>query len=205
MISHLSGKLVSKSPTALVVECNGIGYEVNISLNTYSKIIDSEQIKIYTHLQVREDSHSIFGFFDELERSVFRLLISVSGIGANTARTMLSSMPPNKVIESIQSDNVVAIQSIKGIGAKTAQRVIIDLKDKILNLIDDKEFNVSPNNTQREEALSALSVLGYPIKQTQRIVDSLISAEPDMPVERIIKNALNKFCLLYTSPSPRDS
>ena len=192
MISHLSGKLVSKSPTALVVECNGIGYEVNISLNTYSKIIDSEQIKIYTHLQVREDSHSIFGFFDELERSVFRLLISVSGIGANTARTMLSSMPPNKVIESIQSDNVVAIQSIKGIGAKTAQRVIIDLKDKVLNLIDDNEFNVSPNNTQREEALSALSVLGYPIKQTQRIVDSLISAEPDMPVERIIKNALNK-------------
>lgn len=192
MISHLSGKLVSKSPTALVVECNGIGYEVNISLNTYSRIIDSEQIKIYTHLQVREDSHSIFGFFDELERSVFRLLISVSGIGANTARTMLSSMPPNKVIESIQSDNVVAIQSIKGIGAKTAQRVIIDLKDKILNLIDDKEFNVSPNNTQREEALSALSVLGYPIKQTQRIVDSLINAEPDMPVERIIKNALNK-------------
>ena len=192
MISHLSGKLVSKSPTALVVECNGIGYEVNISLNTYSRIIDSEQIKIYTHLQVREDSHSIFGFFDELERSVFRLLISVSGIGANTARTMLSSMPPNKVIESIQSDNVVAIQSIKGIGAKTAQRLIIDLKDKILNLIDDKEFNVSPNNTQREEALSALSVLGYPIKQTQRIVDSLISAEPDMPVERIIKNALNK-------------
>lgn len=192
MISHLSGKLVSKSPTALVVECNGIGYEVNISLNTYSKIIDSEQIKIYTHLQVREDSHSIFGFFDELERSVFRLLISVSGIGANTARTMLSSMPPNKVIESIQSDNVVAIQSIKGIGAKTAQRVIIDLKDKVLNLIDDKEFNVPPNNTQREEALSALSVLGYPIKQTQRIVDSLINAEPDMPVERIIKNALNK-------------
>ncbi len=192
MISHLSGKLVSKSPTALVVECNGIGYEVNISLNTYSKIIDSEQIKIYTHLQVREDSHSIFGFFDELERSVFRLLISVSGIGANTARTMLSSMPPNKVIESIQSDNVVAIQSIKGIGAKTAQRVIIDLKDKVLNLIDDNEFNVSPNNTQREEALSALSVLGYPIKQTQRIVDSLINAEPDMPVERIIKNALNK-------------
>ena len=192
MISHLSGKLVSKSPTALVVECNGIGYEVNISLNTYSRIIDSEQIKIYTHLQVREDSHSIFGFFDELERSVFKLLISVSGIGANTARTMLSSMPPNMVIESIQSDNVVAIQSIKGIGAKTAQRVIIDLKDKILSLIDDKEFNVSPNNTQREEALSALSVLGYPLKQTQRIVDSLISAEPDMPVERIIKNALNK-------------
>ena len=192
MISHLSGKLVSKSPTSLVVECNGIGYEVNISLNTYSRIIDSEQIKIYTHLQIREDSHSIFGFFDELERSVFRLLISVSGIGANTARTMLSSMPPNKVIESIQSDNVVAIQSIKGIGAKTAQRVIIDLKDKVLNLTDDKEFNVSPNNTQREEALSALSVLGYPIKQTQRIVDSLMNAEPDMPVERIIKNALNK-------------
>lgn len=192
MISHLSGKLVSKSPTALVVECNGIGYEVNISLNTYSRIIDSEQIKIYTHLQIREDSHSIFGFFDELERSVFRLLISVSGIGANTARTMLSSMPPNKVIESIQSDNVVAIQSIKGIGAKTAQRVIIDLKDKVLNLIDDNDFNVSPNNTQREEALSALSVLGYPIKQTQRIVDSLMNAEPDMPVERIIKNALNK-------------
>ena len=192
MISHLSGKLVSKSPTSLVVECNGIGYEVNISLNTYSRIIDSEQIKIYTHLQIREDSHSIFGFFDELERSVFRLLISVSGIGANTARTMLSSMPPNKVIESIQSENVVAIQSIKGIGAKTAQRVIIDLKDKVLNLTDDKEFNVSPNNTQREEALSALSVLGYPIKQTQRIVDSLINAEPDMPVERIIKNALNK-------------
>lgn len=129
---------------------------------------------------------------EQVERSVFRLLLSVSGIGANTARTMLSSMTPHDVVQAIQSDNVPAIQSIKGIGAKTAQRVIVDLRDKVSGLLDGDEINTVSNNTQRDEALSALGVLGYPLKQTQKVVDTLLKAEPNMPVERIIKNALNK-------------
>lgn len=192
MITQLNGRLVSKTPTTLVVDCNGVGYEVHISLHTYSRLPEDEHIIIHTHMQVREDAHTLYGFIEQVERSVFRLLISVSGIGANTARTVLSSMNPQEVIQAIQTDNVPAIQAVKGIGAKTAQRVIVDLRDKVTGLLEEGEISTVSNNTHREEALSALSVLGYPIKQTQKVVDTLLQVEPNMPVERLIKNALNK-------------
>ena len=192
MITQLNGRLVSKTPTTLVIDCGGVGYEVHISLHTFGQLTEDEHIRIYTHHQVREDAQTLYGFIAQVERSVFRLLLSVSGIGANTARTMLSSMTPHDVVQAIQSDNVAAIQSVKGIGAKTAQRVIVDLSDKVTGLLDEGEISTTSNNTQRDEALSALSVLGYPMKQTQKVVDTLLQAEPNMPVERIIKNALNK-------------
>ncbi|CAI8171375.1 MAG: Holliday junction ATP-dependent DNA helicase RuvA [Bacteroidota bacterium] len=192
MITQLNGRLVSKTPTTLVIDCGGVGYEVHISLHSFGQLPEDEHIRIYTHHQVREDAQTLYGFMEQVERSVFRLLLSVSGIGANTARTMLSSMTPHDVVQAIQSDNVPAIQSIKGIGAKTAQRVIVDLRDKVSGLLDGDEINTVSNNTQRDEALSALGVLGYPLKQTQKVVDTLLKAEPNMPVERIIKNALNK-------------
>jgi len=136
MITHIQGKLVEKNPTDVVIETAGVGYLLHVSLNTFSQIPDSENLKLYTHLQVKEDSHTLFGFVEKSEREIFRLLISVSGIGASTARTMLSALTPKQVREAIASADVATIQSIKGIGAKTAQRVIIDLKDKILKVYD---------------------------------------------------------------------
>ena len=190
MITHIQGKLVEKNPTDLVVEASGVGYLLNISLHTYSKIPNSELVRLYTHLQVREDSHTLYGFMEKSEREVFRLLISVSGIGASTARSMLSSMTPKQVSEAIASGDVATIQSIKGIGAKTAQRVIIDLKDKILKTFDIDEVSISQSNTNKNEALSALDVLGFTRKQTERLVDKIINADPEINVENIIKQAL---------------
>lgn len=190
MITHIQGKLVEKNPTDVVIECSGVGYLCHISLNTFSQIPDSENLKLYTHLQVKEDSHTLFGFVEKSEREIFRLLISVSGIGASTARTMLSAMTPKQVREAIASEDVVKIQSIKGIGLKTAQRVIIDLKDKILKVYDIDEVSISTNNTNKDEALSALDVLGFNRKQAERIVDKVISGHPDAKVETIIKEAL---------------
>jgi Holliday junction DNA helicase RuvA len=192
MITHIKGRLVEKSPTELVIDCNGIGYLVNISLNTFSLLSDSEAISLYTHLQVKEDSHTLFGFFDKSERNLFRKLISVSGIGASTARTMLSSLNPQEIQRAILTENVSTIQSVKGIGLKTAQRVIIELKDKV-NLADSSgEISISSLNQNREEALSALEVLGYSRKQTSKVVDELINNDPEISVEKIIKNSLNK-------------
>ena len=192
MITHIKGRLVEKSPTELVIDCNGIGYLVNISLNTFSLLSDSEAISLYTHLQVKEDSHTLFGFFDKSERNLFRKLISVSGIGASTARTMLSSLNPQEIQRAILTENVSTIQSVKGIGLKTAQRVIIELKDKV-NLADSTgEISISGINQNREEALSALEVLGYNRKQTSKVVDELINNDPEISVEKIIKNSLNK-------------
>ena len=192
MITHIKGRLVEKSPTELVIDCNGIGYLVNISLNTFSLLSDSEAISLYTHLQVKEDSHTLFGFFDKSERNLFRKLISVSGIGASTARTMLSSLNPQEIQIAILTENVSKIQSVKGIGLKTAQRVIIELKDKV-NLADSTgEISISGLNQNREEALSALEVLGYSRKQTSKVVDELINNDPEISVEKIIKNSLNK-------------
>ncbi len=192
MITHIKGRLVEKSPTELVIDCNGIGYLVNISLNTFSLLSDSEAISLYTHLQVKEDSHTLFGFFDKSERNLFRKLISVSGIGASTARTMLSSLNPQEIQRAILTENVSTIQSVKGIGLKTAQRVIIELKDKV-NLADSTgEISISGFNQNREEALSALEVLGYNRKQTSKVVDELINNDPEISVEKIIKNSLNK-------------
>lgn len=192
MITQIKGRLIEKSPTELVIDCNGIGYLVNISLNTYSLLSDSESISLYTHLQVKEDSHTLFGFFEKTERNLFRKLISVSGIGASTARTMLSSLSPDEIQRAILSENVTTIQSIKGIGLKTAQRVIIELRDKVALLgdVDDSVLGIS--NSKREEALSALEVLGYSRKQTTKVIDKIIGDNLEISVEGIIKDALNK-------------
>lgn len=190
MIEHLKGRLIDKSPTHAVVECNGIGYFLHISLHTFSQLPDEEAIKLYTHLLVREDSHTLYGFFERVEREIFRLLLSVSGIGASTARTMLSSMAPDQIKEAIASGNVSAIQAIKGIGAKTAQRVILDLKDKIIKVYALDEVSPQTSNTSKEEALSALEVLGYARRQAERVVDRVIAQESSLSVENIIKQAL---------------
>ena len=190
MITHIQGKLVEKNPTDVVIDCNGVGYVLNISLHTYSQIPEGEHLKLYTHLQVKEDSHTLYGFSSLVEREIFRLLISVSGIGASIARTMLSSLTPKQVIEGIASNNIALIQGIKGIGAKTAQRVIIDLKDKVLKIYDIDEVSVSKGNTNKDEALSALEVLGFVRKQAERVVEKIVSLQPDANVETIIKQAL---------------
>ena len=190
MITHLKGKLVEKSPTNVVIEVNGIGYWINISLTTFSQIPDNENIKLYTHLQIKEDSHSLYVFYSKREREIFRLLISVSGVGTSTARTMLSSLDPQQVVEAISSNNVSIVQSVKGIGSKTAQRLIIELRDKILKIYDLDETYVNSNNTTREEALSALEVLGINKKSSERLVDNIIKENQDISVEEIIKETL---------------
>jgi len=190
MITQIKGKLVEKNPTDVVIECNGVGYQIHISLNTYSKISSNENLQLYTHLQVKEDSHTLYGFADKAEREIFRLLISVSGIGASIARTMLSSLEPVQIRDAIASSDVATIQSVKGIGAKTAKRVIIDLKDKILKIYDIDEVFAKQDNTNKDEALSALEVLGFARKQAEKVVDKIVKTEPDLSVESIIKNAL---------------
>lgn len=190
MIAHLQGRLVEKTPTDVVIDCNGVGYQVNISLHTYSLLPDSENIKLYTFLQVKEDAHTLFGFAEKAERELFKLLISVSGVGAGTARTMLSSLDPKNIIQSIATGNVGVIQSIKGIGNKTAQRVILDLKDKVLKLYDLEEVSVAGHNTNKDEALSALEVLGFNKKLAEKALEKVVKDNPGASVETIIKLAL---------------
>ena len=190
MITHLRGRLVEKTPTGVVIECNGVGYFVNISLNTFSQLPDNENIFLLTYLQVKEDSHQLFGFINSHERDIFKLLISVSGIGTNTARTMLSSLTPKQIRDGISSENVTLIQSVKGIGLKTAQRVIIELRDKILKVYGFDETISDLNNTKKDEALSALEVLGFSKKQSDRVVVDILKNIPDASVELIIKEAL---------------
>ena len=190
MIAHIQGKLVEKTPTEVVIDCNGVGYHIHISLHTYSLLPATDFIKLFTFLQVKEDSHSLFGFVEKSERELFKLLLSVSGIGANIARTMLSSLDPKQIIHAIGSGDVATIQSIKGIGGKTAQRVILDLKEIVLKIYDLDEISISSHNINREESLSALEVLGYQRKASEKIVDKIIIDNPSATVETIIKQAL---------------
>ena len=190
MIAHLQGKLVEKSPTQIVIDCEGVGYHVNISLHTYSLLPNTDFIKVYTHLQIKEDAHTLFGFMEKSEREIFRLLLSVSGIGASIARTMLSSLDPKQITNAIATADVVTIQSIKGIGSKTAQRVILDLKEKVLKLYDLDEVSMSKSNTNRDEALSALEVLGFVRKASEKVIEKIVKEDPDASVESIIKKAL---------------
>ncbi|MFN5846718.1 MAG: Holliday junction branch migration protein RuvA [Flavobacteriia bacterium] len=188
MIGHLNGRLVEKNPTELIVECSGVGYEVKISLNTYSLIGSDESIKIYTKLVVREDAHLLYGFASKEEREMFNHLVSVSGIGPNTAMIMLSSLTPDEIAHAIQSEDVRTIQSIKGIGAKTAQRVIIDLKDKMLKMVFSSENIFNQNNTNRFDALTALVSLGFDKKAAEKAIDKVATGEES--VEQLIKEAL---------------
>ena len=192
MITLLHGRLIEKHPTHVVIDCQGVGYEVHISLHTYSQLGSEESIRLYTHLQIREDAHTLYGFCQPVERSIFRLLISISGIGASIARTMLSSMTPIEIQQAIVQENLTAIKAVKGIGLKTAQRVLIELKDKIQTIAGLDEIPVVKNNTIKEETLSALEVLGYPRRQAEKVIDNILQSAPESSVEELIKQALNK-------------
>lgn len=190
MITQIRGRLVEKNPTYVVVDCSGVGYLLHISLQTFSALPEDEAVRLYTHLSVKEDSHTLFGFISKTEREVFRLLISVSGVGPSIARTMLSSMSSEEIQNAIATENVALIQSVKGIGAKTAQRVIVDLKDKILKTFDIDEVSVNKSNTNKEEALSALEVLGFNRKQSEKVLSGILKDSPSETVEVLIKKAL---------------
>ncbi len=190
MITQIRGRLVEKNPTEVVVDCNGVGYLLHISLNTFAGLPSDENVVLYTHLSIREDAHTLFGFITKTEREVFKLLISVSGVGPSIARIMLSSMTSEEIQQAIASGNVDVIQSVKGIGAKTAQRVIVDLKDKIMKTYDMNEVSVHTNNTHKDEALSALEVLGFNRKQSEKIVNNIVKENPDASIEKIVKLSL---------------
>ena len=193
MITHIQGKLVEKTPTYVVVDVNGIGYEIKISLQTFSAI-DGEFCKLYTHLSIKEDSHTLFGFFKESERHLFRNLISVSGVGPSTAQVILSTYSPLEIINHITTADVKAIQSVKGIGAKTAQRIIIDLKDKVAKGLPTADLLFDKvDNTIREEALSALLALGFAKKGAESRIDKILKSETDISsVEELVKTALSQ-------------
>ena len=193
MITHIHGKLVEKTPTYVVVDVNGIGYKIKISLQTFSAI-DGEFCKLYTHLSVKEDSHTLFGFFEESERHLFRNLISVSGVVPSTAQVILSTYSPDEIIHHITTADVKAIESIKGIGGKTAQRIIIDLKDKVAKGMPTSDLLFDKiDNTIREEALSALLALGFAKKAAESKIDKVLKSTPKIAsVEELVKTALSQ-------------
>lgn len=193
MIAHLNGKLVEAHPTHLVVECQGVGYKVNISLNSYSKIDKQENIRIFTHLIVREDAHILYGFHAPQEREMFLRLISVNGVGPATAMTMLSSMEVDEIVTAISEADAKTLQKTKGIGVKTAQRIIIDLKDKIEG--DELNFNINSSNSKNKskfEALSALEVLGIPTKTAEKVMDIVLKDYPDAEADVLVKETLKR-------------
>ena len=188
MIAQLQGTLVEKNATNIIIDCHGVGYDVKISLNTYSSIGNEEFVKVFTQFIVREDAQLLYGFATKEEREMFNLLISVSGIGPNTAMIMLSSLTPTEIAHAIQVEDVRTIQSIKGIGAKTAQRVIIDLKDKMVKMVFSSENIFSQNNTNKFDALTALVSLGFDKKNAEKAIDKISTGEET--VEQLIKEAL---------------
>jgi Holliday junction DNA helicase RuvA len=188
MIGQLRGRLIEKNPTEVIIDCAGVGYEVKISLNTFAQLGSDEAVVLFTRLIVREDAHLLYGFATKEEREMFTHLISVSGIGPNTAMIMLSSLVSDEIAHAIQSEDVRTIQSIKGIGAKTAQRVIIDLKDKMVKMVFTTENMFGQNNTNRFDALTALLSLGFDKKAAEKAIDKI--ATGDESVEQLIKGAL---------------
>ena len=192
MITQLRGKLIEIYPTNAVIDCNGVGYWVNISLNTYSTLEHEEAVTIFTHLIVREDAHLLYGFATKLEREIFQKLISVNGVGPASGMMMISTLSSKEIATAIATEDVKVLQSVKGIGAKTAQRIIIDLKDKLdQNLIQDVNSG-SVKNKSKNEALSALEVLGIPKKSAEKIMDKILQDQPDADVEFLVKETLKK-------------
>lgn len=190
MYAFISGKVTEKTPAYVVLDNHGIGYFINITLNTFTAIGEKEEVKLYTHTQILEDAHNLFGFYSQKERDLFELLISVSGVGCNTARLILSSLTVSELSNAIANDDVKTIQSVKGIGAKTAQRIVIDLKDKLKKIDIQTEFFSVPNNTIRTEALSALTILGFNKAAIEKALDKILKQNPDATVEALIKEAL---------------
>jgi holliday junction DNA helicase RuvA len=191
MYNYIQGKLVEKNPAYAVVDVNGIGYLLNISIHTYGQLTENEKCMLYTHLVVREDDILFYGFADLAERELFRQLISVSGVGVNTARIILSSLSPHEVEVAISEGDAILLQRIKGIGAKTAQRIIIDLKDKVSRELIPHEKTGNLHNTKREEALSGLIILGFPKSNADKALNRIIESEgTGQTVEQLIKHAL---------------
>jgi Holliday junction DNA helicase RuvA len=195
LVAYLNGKIALKTPTHIYVECGGVGYHVNISLHTYSKLESLESIKILTYHHVREEEQSLYGFFDDEERLLFVQLISVSGIGVNTARVILSYMTPEEVRTAIIHENAVALSKVKGIGPKTAKQIILDLKEKVMKTgIDSPALHVTiPSNAIKDEALAALLALGFPKAAVEKHIKSVLDKQPDISlVEDLIKNVLKQ-------------
>jgi Holliday junction DNA helicase RuvA len=190
MINYIKGTISEINPTSVTIETGGVGYLVQISVNTYTKLDGKADFKILVHEVIREDSHQLFGFADNDERDIFRLLISVSGIGANTARMMLSSLVPQEIEKAIIDSNVNLLKSIKGIGLKTAQRIIVDLKDKVGKQSSAGEIFTIEDNTRRDEALSALVMLGFARSAVAKVLEKIIREEKNLTVEDLIKRAL---------------
>ena len=190
MYDFIEGILVEKTPAFVVLNNNGIGYHIHISLFTFSSLPENGTIKLFIHNVVREDANILFGYATKREREIFRHLISVSGIGANTARIILSSLNPDEVVHAILQAEVSVLQSIKGIGGKTAQRIIVDLKDKIGKGVDAGELFSEERNTIRDESLSALVALGFPKKQVEKVIKNILSQNSELSVEEVVKQAL---------------
>jgi len=190
MFEYIFGKITELNPAYVVIEANNVGYIAHISLHTFSILGKKETYKLFTHQVVREDVNMLFGFSDKSEREIFRLLISVSGIGPNTARVMLSSLKAGEVKTAIRTEDVNTIKSVKGIGVKTAQRVIIDLKDKINKTEVEEIGSGTDTNTASVEALSALTMLGFPKNKAEKVIKTIILKEFDITVEELVKKAL---------------
>ena len=197
MIEYIKGEIAEITPALAVIDCNGIGYAVNISLNTYSAIQGKPSIKLYIHEAIREDAHVLFGFSTKQERELFLLLISVSGIGGNTARMILSALSPSELCNVISSGNDKLLKSVKGIGLKTAQRIIVDLKDKIastgVETVSGSIASVSPANSEiHDEAIAALTMLGFAQAPSQKVVSAILKEDSTLSVENVIKLALKR-------------
>lgn len=190
MISHINGRLVEKTPTYVVIDCNGVGYKLNISLQTYSSI-QTENCKLLTHLAVKEDSHTLYGFCTSEERNLFRQLISVSGVGPSTARMILSTYSAEEIVNYIITADVPSLQNVKGIGGKTAQRIIIDLKDKVGKGKETSDLLFTQDNTIKEEALSALLALGFTKKVAYKKMEQVMkNHEGEITVEDLVRRSL---------------
>ena len=197
MIEYIKGEIAEITPALAVIECNGIGYAINISLNTYSAIQGKTNIKLYIHEAIREDAHVLYGFSTKQERELFLLLISVSGIGGNTARMILSALSPAELCNVISSGNDKLLKSVKGIGLKTAQRIIVDLKDKIastgMETVSGSISSLSPANSEiHDEAIAALTMLGFAQAPSQKVVSAILKEDPTLSVENVIKLALKR-------------
>jgi holliday junction DNA helicase RuvA len=190
MIDYIKGDITQITPTFLILETGGVGYLINISLTTFSKLEKLKEFKVLVHEVIREDSHQLFGFADSGERDMFRFLISVTGVGANTARMMLSSLTPAEIEHAILGSDVDILKSVKGIGLKTAQRIIVDLKDKLGKHGGSDEIFAFADNTKREEALSALVMLGFVKSAVSKVLDKIVREEKNLTVEDMIKRAL---------------
>jgi Holliday junction DNA helicase RuvA len=190
MFEYIKGTVARLKPSHVILEANSVGYFITISLNTYTQLHGKEHVMLFVHQTIREDAHLLYGFATESERELFRMLISVNGIGSNTAIMMFSSLSPDEISNAILNENVNLLKSIKGIGIKTAQRVIIDLKDKVGKSPASEQIVASADNTLRNEALSALIMLGFAKKPAEKELDKILAAQPNLSVEQVIKLAL---------------